>query len=124
MGVGMTENPEPIDWDALRRQAVEKTLRERDRRRTERQQFATRRQYGLAARHKQKLARINQEKAMKTCRYLDRFAVQCTAEAADPNGEVLLCTNHMGRVIELLKNRWGFTITAPAASWCDDCKEN
>jgi hypothetical protein len=113
MGVGMTENPESIDWDARLRASVEATLRAREARRAERQEFALRRMHGLAARHAAKLNRINQEKAMK-CRYLNRYAVQCTGEAVDPDGEVLLCTRHLGNALELLKVR-GFTITAPAA---------
>src|SRR3712207_8961393 len=32
-----------------------------------------------------------------TCRYLDRGGNRCTAEAADPTGEVLLCLRHLAR---------------------------
>jgi hypothetical protein len=99
-------------WEERLRASVEATLRARAARRAERQQFALRRMHGLAARHAAKLARINQEKAMK-CRYLNRHAVQCTGEPVDLEGEVLLCTRHLGQALELLKAR-GFTITAPA----------
>ncbi|WP_165959106.1 hypothetical protein [Actinomadura sp. KC345] len=34
------------------------------------------------------------------CRYLRKNDQQCTAEAVDPNAEVLLCTKHMARVVE------------------------
>lgn len=37
------------------------------------------------------------------CRYLRRNDEQCTAEAVDPVGEVLLCTKHLGRAMEMLK---------------------
>jgi hypothetical protein len=100
------------EWEKRLREAVEKTLQERARKKAERQQFALRRMHGLAARHARKLNRNSQEKAM-TCRYLNRYAVQCTGEPVDPDGEVLLCTRHLGNALELLKAK-GFTITAPA----------
>lgn len=38
------------------------------------------------------------------CRYLRRGTVgQCTAEAVDPNGEILLCTKHLARTLEMLR---------------------
>jgi hypothetical protein len=43
---------------------------------------------------------------MTRCRYLRRNDQQCTAEAVDETGEVLLCTKHLGRALELLK-RYG-----------------
>lgn len=41
-----------------------------------------------------------------TCRYL-RTGVkgQCTGEAADPYGEILLCLTHMALVLELIKRK-------------------
>lgn len=60
---------------------------------------------------------------MIQCRYLRRNDAQCTAEAADESADLLMCTKHLGRAIELLKAK-GFTVTAPSASWCADCKEN
>ncbi len=45
---------------------------------------------------------------MIRCRYLRRNEQQCTAEAADQVGEILLCTKHLGRAMELLK-RYGLT---------------
>jgi hypothetical protein len=61
--MGMTENPEPIDWDARLRAAVEKTLAEKARRRAERLEFQTRRNHGLVARHARKLARKKENEA-------------------------------------------------------------
>lgn len=37
------------------------------------------------------------------CRYLDRWADQCTAEAIDEHGEILLCTAHLARALEMLR---------------------
>lgn len=37
------------------------------------------------------------------CRYLDRLSNQCTSEAVDPEGEVLLCVHHLGRALELVR---------------------
>lgn len=42
-----------------------------------------------------------------TCRYLDRNANQCTAEAIDPEGEILICAKHAGRVLEMIRRRSG-----------------
>jgi len=39
------------------------------------------------------------ERAIR-CRYLRRSGDQCTAEAADPHADVLLCIKHMARVVE------------------------
>ncbi|MET8150240.1 hypothetical protein ACIBSW_13115 [Actinoplanes sp. NPDC049668] len=49
--------PEPIDWEARLRAAVEETLRKRAQRRDERAEFKRRRDYGLQQRHAAKLAR-------------------------------------------------------------------
>ena len=38
-----------------------------------------------------------------TCRYLRRDNNQCTGEAVDPNGEILLCTKHLARALELVR---------------------
>jgi hypothetical protein len=44
---------------------------------------------------------------MTRCRYLRRgTSGQCTAEAVDANGEIVLCTKHLSRAMELL-NRAG-----------------
>lgn len=59
-GEDMTEF-EPIDWEARLRAAVEETLRKRAKRRAERLEFQTRRNYGLQARHAAKLARMPEE---------------------------------------------------------------
>jgi hypothetical protein len=48
------------------------------------------------------------------CRYLGRRGVQCTAEVVDPNGEILLCTKHLGRAMELL-NRAGAALAGALA---------
>lgn len=45
------------------------------------------------------------------CRYTGKYQ-RCGNQAVDPVGEVLLCTEHLGRTMELLRAR-GFTITAP-----------
>lgn len=40
------------------------------------------------------------------CRYLrEETRGQCTAEAADPNGEILLCIKHLARAVELIKQK-------------------
>ena len=39
------------------------------------------------------------------CRYLRLNDTQCTAEAADPAGDVLLCTKHLARALRLIKWR-------------------
>jgi len=38
-----------------------------------------------------------------TCRYLRRNDVQCTAEAVDPEADILLCTRHLARAMTLLR---------------------
>ena len=43
--------------------------------------------------------------AVVRCRYLDRNSNQCTGEAVDPLGEVLLCTRHLARALELVQAR-------------------
>jgi hypothetical protein len=42
---------------------------------------------------------------------------QCTAEVVDPDGEILLCTEHLGRALQLIRRNMKKTgITkAPAA---------
>lgn len=40
-----------------------------------------------------------------TCRYLRKDSNQCTAEAVDPSGEILLCIKHMARTIEMVRAR-------------------
>ncbi|MFI0484868.1 hypothetical protein [Actinomadura sp. 9N215] len=39
------------------------------------------------------------------CRYLRRNEQQCTAEAADPVAELLLCTKHLARAMALVQER-------------------
>jgi phage terminase Nu1 subunit (DNA packaging protein) len=41
---------------------------------------------------------------MVTCRYLRRNEQQCTAEAADPDAEVLLCTKHLARAMRVYQD--------------------
>lgn len=52
-----------------------------------------------------------------TCRYLGKRDHQCTAEVVDPDGEILLCTEHLGRALQLIRRNMKKTgITkAPAA---------
>jgi hypothetical protein len=42
-----------------------------------------------------------------TCRYLGKRDVQCTAEAVDPDGALLICAHHLGRALEMVKERTG-----------------
>lgn len=42
---------------------------------------------------------------MTTCRYLRRNGNQCTAEAADPDGDILLCIKHMARAFTLVRDK-------------------
>lgn len=37
------------------------------------------------------------------CRYLRRNNDQCTGEVVDPDGEILLCTKHLARALELVQ---------------------
>lgn len=39
------------------------------------------------------------------CRYLHADPVQCTGEAVDPDGDVLLCTSHLSRALQLIADR-------------------
>lgn len=39
------------------------------------------------------------------CRYLRLSGEQCTGEAADPQGDVLLCTKHLARAVALVQAR-------------------
>lgn len=53
---------------------------------------------------------------MTRCRYLRRGAAgQCTAEAVDELGEIMLCQHHLARTMELLASR-GFTVLLPESS--------
>ncbi|PJM98111.1 hypothetical protein CG740_37135 [Streptomyces sp. CB01201] len=38
-----------------------------------------------------------------TCRYLKAFDTQCTAEAIDPDGEVLICVRHAAKVMRTVQ---------------------
>lgn len=38
-----------------------------------------------------------------TCRYLKAFDTQCTAEAIDPAGEVLICVRHTAMVMRTVQ---------------------
>lgn len=40
-----------------------------------------------------------------TCRYLNRHGDQCTGEAVDAQGEILLCVRHLGLALELVRAR-------------------
>jgi hypothetical protein len=53
------------------------------------------------------------EPKLVRCRYLGRRGIQCTAEVVDPNGEIALCTKHLGRALELLK-RYGANTADPS----------
>lgn len=65
----------PEEQQERLRRAVEKTLRERERKRTERREFAVRRMYGVAARHQTKLARNrSKENAMTYMTSMERHA--------------------------------------------------
>ncbi|MET0520822.1 MAG: hypothetical protein ABW156_02440 [Jiangellaceae bacterium] len=49
--------------------------------------------------------RANRDTRIVLCRYLRRGTKgQCTAEAVDPDGEILLCAHHLARVLELLRS--------------------
>ncbi|MEU7742000.1 hypothetical protein [Nonomuraea sp. NPDC049158] len=37
------------------------------------------------------------------CRYLVRHLNQCTSEVVDPDGEILLCAQHLARALELIR---------------------
>lgn len=121
----MTEQ-EAAEWQERLAAMVARNIQRKAIRKAERAEFARRRAHGKARGHQEKLARnrrAEQENTVTRCRYLDRFGGQCTGEPIDPTGEVLICTKHGARFIELLKAK-GFTITAPAAAWCSDCKES
>lgn len=38
-----------------------------------------------------------------TCRYLKAYNTQCTAEAIDPNGEVLICIRHYAAAVRTVR---------------------
>lgn len=38
-----------------------------------------------------------------TCRYLKAYDTQCTAEALDPDGEVLICARHAAKVMRTVQ---------------------
>lgn len=40
-----------------------------------------------------------------TCRYLRRNDERCTAEVADPEGDILLCTKHLTRAMYMIRAR-------------------
>lgn len=40
-----------------------------------------------------------------TCRYSDRHGNQCTGQAVDAEGELLLCEKHLARALELLARK-------------------
>ena len=42
-----------------------------------------------------------------TCRYLRRDGNQCTAEALDPDADILLCAKHTALVMTLVQERLG-----------------
>lgn len=65
------------------------------------------------ASHPAESAPAGAEKARRliTCHYLGRHRNQCTAEAVDPDGEILLCISHLGRALELAGHLPGVTIT-------------
>ena len=49
--------------------------------------------------------RADREARIVLCRYLCQGTQgQCTAEAVDPVGEILLCSKHLARTLELLRN--------------------
>lgn len=48
------------------------------------------------------------------CRMISRRE-QCTGEAVDPVGEILICQRHLARAIELLAAH-GYTVLAPESS--------
>jgi hypothetical protein len=39
------------------------------------------------------------------CRYLRRNDEQCTAEAVDPEADVLICVKHLARAVKLFEDR-------------------
>jgi hypothetical protein len=68
---------------------------------------------GKAIRHAQRLEQIRRRDQMTTitaerittCRYLRRNGELCTAEALDPEGNILICMKHAGRVMEMVRTR-------------------
>jgi len=55
-------------------------------------------------------ARPGRAGRITTCRYLHRGAQgQCTAEAADPDGPILLCTHHLAAALRLITHHAGAT---------------
>lgn len=54
--------------------------------------------------------RGGRDRRIITCRYLRRGAAgQCTAEAVDPEGEILLCTHHLAAALQLVAHHAGAT---------------
>lgn len=48
--------------------------------------------------------RADRDARVVLCRVLRRgTSGQCTGEAVDPNGELLICSRHLARAIELLR---------------------
>lgn len=41
------------------------------------------------------------------CRYLRRNGEQCTGEALDPNADVLICSKHAARTMQLIRSAAG-----------------
>ncbi|PSL02875.1 hypothetical protein CLV30_109183 [Haloactinopolyspora alba] len=41
--------------------------------------------------------------AHEQCRYLRRNGEQCTEEALDPEGEIVLCMKHCGRAMVMVR---------------------
>ncbi|MDG4809932.1 hypothetical protein O7634_24540 [Micromonospora sp. WMMD1120] len=37
------------------------------------------------------------------CRYIRRNSLQCTGEAVDPDGEILLCGKYLARALQLVQ---------------------
>lgn len=43
--------------------------------------------------------------AYSQCSIVRRSGDRCTAEALDPNGDVLICSKHAARVMQMLRER-------------------
>lgn len=46
------------------------------------------------------------------CRVTDRCGGLCTAEALDPDAEILICAGHAAAVLRLITEQQGITIRA------------
>lgn len=101
------------DWPERLAERVTAATVRRERAAAVRQQFATRRTPGKAARHRDRekimTERIHQAQEKATaertvrCRYLRRNDEQCTGEVLDPNADVLLCGKHVARAMRLVQ---------------------